>query len=78
MSTRTLDDVIRRARNWPEDAQAELARLAREIEAELGEAVYRATPEELAGIDRGLHDSAEGKFASEADVEAVLNKRRGG
>ncbi|HVP83484.1 MAG TPA: hypothetical protein VMS78_02070 [Rhizomicrobium sp.] len=37
---------------------------------------YSATAEELRGIDRGLRDSAEGKFASAADVEAVFAKHR--
>jgi hypothetical protein len=34
----------------------------------------RPTPEELAGIDRGLRDAAEGRFAAEQKVEEVLAK----
>lgn len=77
MTASSLDDLLRRAKGWPEDARSELARLAAEIEAELGQGAYRASPEELAGIDRGLSDSAEGNFVTEAEVETVLVKRRG-
>ena len=74
---KTLNDIVRRADAWPDAAQEELAQLAREIEAEVKAGAYRATPEELAGIDRGLQDSAEGKFASEEQVEAVFAEHRG-
>ncbi len=35
-------------------------------------AVVRATPEELAGIDRGLKASREGQFATDEEVEEIL------
>jgi len=38
--------------------------------------IYRATPEELAGVDRGLRDAAEGKFATDEEVEATFAKHR--
>jgi predicted transcriptional regulator len=37
---------------------------------------YQPTPEELAGIDRGLRAAAEGRFASEQEVEAAFAKFR--
>jgi predicted transcriptional regulator len=73
---KVLAEIIRRADAWPESAQEEFAELAREIEAELKAGVYRATPEELAGIDRGLKDAADGKLATEEQVEAVFAKHR--
>jgi predicted transcriptional regulator len=71
-----LVDLLDRAKSWPESAQEELAQVAREIEAALGQATYRATPEELAGIDRGLRAAAEGRFATDEEVEAVFAKYR--
>ena len=71
-----LHDLLDRAREWPDDAQEELAQVAREIEAELGAGVYRASADEVRGIDRGLGDAAEGKFASDDKVEAVFAKHR--
>jgi len=40
--------------------------------------VYHATPEELAGIDRGLKAAREGRLATDEEVEAILAKHRGG
>lgn len=37
---------------------------------------YRANAEELRGIDRGLRDSAEGKFASSDEVKATFARYR--
>lgn len=73
---KALNDIVSRADSWPDAAQAELAELAREIESELQAGAYRASPEELAGIERGLRDSAEGRFATDAEVEAVFAKYR--
>jgi predicted transcriptional regulator len=70
-----LKEVLERAQSWPMDAQEELARMAYEIEEELkGE--YHATPEELRAIDEGLRASAEGRIASEEEVEAAFRKFR--
>jgi predicted transcriptional regulator len=41
-----------------------------------GDAEYEPTPEELAGIDRGLRAAAEGRFATDQQVEAVFAKFR--
>ena len=73
---KSLTDLLDRADGWPEAAQKELAEIAGEIEAELASGTYGATPEELAGIDRGLRDSADGRFATEQEVEAVFAKHR--
>ena len=71
-----LSAIVERAASWPREAQDELAVLAEEIEAELSAGVYRPTEEELRGIDRGLRDAAEGRLATDAEVEAVFAKHR--
>jgi predicted transcriptional regulator len=76
MMTKTLSKTLQSAASWPEYAQAELAAYAEEIEAGLRGGVYRATEEELAGIDRGLADAREGRVVSEAAVEAIFAKYR--
>ena len=76
METKFLRDLVKRAEAWPESAQEELALVALEIEAELSNGHYRATTDEIRGVDRGLRDAAEGKFASEAQVDAVFAKHR--
>lgn len=71
-----LLSIVERAASWPEEAREELSAVAREIEAELAAGSYKPNEAELRGIDRGLRDAAEGKFASEAEVEAVFAKHR--
>jgi hypothetical protein len=66
MTKKPIEAVLERVPSWPEDARQELARIALEIEADLGKGAYVATPEELRGIDRGLRDAAQGRLASEA------------
>ena len=61
---------------WPEHAQDMLAELALEIDQELREGKYHATPPELVGIDRGLKAAREGRFATDEQVEAVIAKHR--
>ena len=43
MTIKVLKDVIERAETWPDEAQAELAAIALEIDASVREGVYRAT-----------------------------------
>jgi predicted transcriptional regulator len=77
MTSKALKEAIRRAETWPEEAQETLAEIAFEIDAELKGGAYHATPEELAGIDRGLKAAREGRFATDQEVDAVFTKRRG-
>jgi hypothetical protein len=76
MTAKALKDVLERVEGWPEEAQRELAEIALEIDAGLSGGVYHATPDELAGIDRGVKAAREGRFASATDVKAVLAKHR--
>jgi hypothetical protein len=76
MTAKILQDALRRVEEWPEAAQIELAEIALEIEAGLGSGAYHATPEELAGIDRGLKAAREGRFASDDQVSRVFEKFR--
>ena len=69
MTARALKEALEKAEAWPEEAQQELAAIVREIDAELRGGIYHATPEELAGIDRGLKAAMEGRFATEAQVK---------
>jgi hypothetical protein len=76
MKTSKLIEVLERVEAWPAEVQNELAEFALELDAGLKDGEYQPTPEELAGIDRGLRAVAEGRFASEQDVEAVFAKFR--
>jgi predicted transcriptional regulator len=76
MTVKILKDAMQRAESWPQEAQEELAELAFEIDAQLKRDKYQATPDELAGIDRGLKAAREGHFATDVEVEAVFAKHR--
>ena len=76
MTAKALEDALKRVVTWPDHAQNMLAELALEIDQELREGKYHATPDELAGIDRGLKAANEGRFATDEEVEAVLAKYR--
>lgn len=76
MTAKILEDVLQLAESWPESAQRELADLAREIDAGLTGGVYHPTPEELAGINRGLKDISEGRIATSEEIDQLFEKHR--
>jgi predicted transcriptional regulator len=75
MMTRKLREVLKLAERWPEEAQEELAEAALEIAASL-EGQYYASGDEIEGIDRGLEDVRQGRFAAEEEVKEVFSKFR--
>ena len=76
MSSKTLQDALKHTELWPTEAQDELAMIVLEMNAAMKGGVYRATPDELAGIDRGLEDALAGRFAAAAEIAAVFAKHR--
>jgi predicted transcriptional regulator len=76
MTAKVLKEAMQRVETWPEEAQEELAEIALEMDASLKGGRYRATREELEGIDRGLKAAQEGRFASPEEVEGVFAKHR--
>jgi hypothetical protein len=76
MTAKALEEAMRRVESWPQDAQEELAEIALEIDARLKGGKYHATPQELAGVDRGIKAAREGRLAMDAEVEAVFAKHR--
>ena len=78
MTIKVLKEVIERAESWPDDAQAELAAIAFEIDAIVRGGVYQPTQGEFEGMDRGLRAAREGRFATDAEVKAVFAKHRRG
>ncbi len=78
MTAKVLKEAMERVETWPQEAQEELADIALEIDAALKGRTYRATAEELAGIDRGLEAAREGRFATDEEIAAVFAKHRRG
>ena len=69
----TLKEMLPKIETWSSEDQEALATAAREIE--MGRmSLYSASPAELAGIDRGLADSQNGRFAPDQAVAALRAK----
>ena len=77
MKTKLLAQLLDRVEAWPAHAQDQLAEIARDIDDSLAKGDYQPTPAELAGIDRGLRAAADGRFATQPQVDAALAKLRG-
>ena len=77
MKTKKLTQALERVEAWPPDAQDALAEIARDIDESIGKGDYEPTPAELAGIDRGLRDAEEGRFATDEQVDAAFSRLRG-
>ena len=69
-----LTDALERVEAWPPHIQNELAEFALELDAGLKDGKFQPTAEEPAGIDRGLRAAAEGRFATDQQVEAAFAK----
>ena len=72
MTAKALQEVLQRVETWPEEAQEDLAQIAREIDAQLAGRAYHATPEELAALDEADRSG----LASEEEVEAAFKSFR--
>lgn len=62
-------DLLRRIETWPEEDQAELAEIAREIEARRS-GVYALSTDEAAAIREALAQLDRGEGVSEEDMKA--------
>ena len=76
MKTDLLTKALERIESWPADAQDQLAEIALDIDASLKDVLYEPTAEESAGIERGLREAAEGRFATDVEVAAAFAKFR--
>ena len=72
MTKEQVKAVLDRVLTWPRERQEELAEIALEIEAELGDRVYHATPEELQAVDEADRSG----IATEEEVEAAFKTFR--
>jgi len=72
MTAKALKDVLQRVESWPEEAQEQLAEIAREIDAQLAGGAYHATAEELEALDEAERNGV----ASDAEVEAAFRTFR--
>jgi predicted transcriptional regulator len=72
---KALEDVIKKAANWPSEDQEELVEFAREIEARRT-GVYVMSDAERAAVREGLAQADRGEFVPD-DVVAKADQRHG-
>jgi hypothetical protein len=66
-------DILQRVETWPEEDQAELAEIARDIEARRS-GVYALNHDEEAAIREGLAQLDRGEGFSEPEMEAFWKR----
>lgn len=82
MKPKSIEDLLERVKTWPPAAQGDLAQAALGIEAEIEQGsygdTYRATPEEIALLERRMKELDE--VAVEPirydDIKAIFAKYR--
>jgi predicted transcriptional regulator len=72
---RALEDVIKKAENWPREDQEELAEFAREIEARRT-GVYAMSDTERAAVSEGTAQADRGEFVPDDVVEKADQRHR--
>ena len=75
MNVNILDRIIRDARSWPAEDQAELADYARVIEARRT-GHYIVGDDERAAIAEGLGEADQGVFADDDDLTRLSKRFR--
>lgn len=70
-----LKDILERALTWPEAAQQQAVELLLALEQEYAQP-YELTDEDKAAIDRSVEEAQQGRFASDAEVQAVFGRLR--
>ena len=76
MTAADLRNLLERIQTWPEEAQNELVAVASQIESELRDNEYMATPDELQVIDDAMASLDAGEFAADSEVAAAFAKFR--
>jgi hypothetical protein len=75
LMAKPLENILEQVAGWPEEAQAELLQSIADIEKKfIGN--FELTPEIHAAIEVGLDDVRNGRFATDAEMEALFARSR--
>ena len=72
---KNLEDVLERVKTWPEQRQADAARVLEAME-QSGTAAYTLSDDERAAVEIGLAQAKRGDFVSEADMATFWARNR--
>ena len=73
MTKAEIDTVLNRVRTWPQDRQAEAARLLQTLE-HAGTGTYTLSVAEAAALAEALAEADAGSFISDEDMAAFWNR----
>ena len=71
MTKEQIEAIFERVRAWPEHRQAEAIEMLLALEVE-PDSVYVLSDEEREGVERGLEDVRQGRFASDEEMAALF------
>lgn len=72
---KNLEDVLERVKTWPEQRQADAARVLEAME-QTGTAAYTLSDDERAAVEIGLAQAKRGDFVSDADMATFWARNR--
>jgi hypothetical protein len=75
MTKEQIESVLERVRHWPRPLQEEAIETLLAIEA-LGDKPFILSGEERAGVERGLDDMRNRRFASDEDMAALFARHK--
>lgn len=73
---KSLSDIIDRVRQWPEDRQADAAKLLETME-QAGKRPYTLSQEERSAIEAGIAEADRGEFVPAEELQAFWRRNRG-
>jgi predicted transcriptional regulator len=73
MTKHEIKAVLDRVLTWPENLQQEAAEILLALEGEIAE-FYEPSPEEWAAVQEGLAQADRGEFATDEEVQDLLNR----
>jgi predicted transcriptional regulator len=71
MTKEQIEAIFERVRGWTEERQEKAATILLALEAEPDD-VYVLSDEEREGVERGLEDARQGRFASDEEMAALF------
>jgi len=73
MTKEQIAEIFERFKTWPEDRQQDAIEILLAMEA-MGAGPATLSESERAGVDRGLEDMRNRRFASDENVSALFNR----
>ncbi|MCW5697056.1 MAG: hypothetical protein KIS96_10045 [Bauldia sp.] len=71
-----LKELLARVEDWPEDRQADLLAVLKEFVRQHSDPMPPLTADDLAALERSAEDMRLGRYATDAEMEALFDRYR--